>query len=42
MASQRRRKWSREDEVARAERAAAWVERVTGHDIVMRGRFWAA
>ena len=42
MASQRRKQWSREEEIAKVERAAAWVERITGHDVVRRGRFWAA
>ena len=42
LASQRRKEWSREEEIARGERSAAWVERITGHDVVRRGRFWAA
>ena len=42
LASQRRKQWSREEEIAKVERAAAWVERITGHDVVRRGRFWAA
>ena len=42
LASQRRKEWSREEEIARRERSAAWVERITGHDVVRRGRFWAA
>ena len=37
LASQRRK-----EEIAKGERSAAWVERITGHDVVRRGRFWAA
>lgn len=42
LASQRRQQWGREEERARQERSAAWLARITGHDVVRRGRFWAA
>ena len=41
LAAGRRQAWGREEERARGEREAAWVETVTGWDIVRRGRFWA-
>ena len=40
LAAGRRQAWGREEERARGEREAAWVETVTGRDIVRRGRFW--
>ena len=39
-ASQRREQWRREEEVARRDREAAWLERVSSRDILRRGRFW--
>ena len=39
-AAQRRRVWEQEEAQARLDRGAAWVARVTGRDIVRRGRFW--
>ena len=42
LAASRRQAWGREEERARAEREAAWVETVTGRDIVRRGRFWGS
>ena len=42
LAAGRRRAWGREEERARGEREAAWVETVTGRDIVRRGRFWGS
>ena len=41
LASKRRQVWQREEEMARVERSAAWLARVTGHNIVRRGRFWS-
>ena len=40
LAAQRRHQWSREEQRAKLEREAAWLERVQGHSIVNRGRFW--
>ena len=42
LASQRRQEWSRQEELAREERSAAWLAKVSGHDPVRRGRFWSA
>ena len=40
LASKRRQQWSREEHWAKLEREASWLERVQGHSIVNRGRFW--
>ena len=39
-ASGRRENWGREEEMARREREAAWLERTASRDIVRRGQFW--
>ena len=39
-AAGRRKEWSREEEKARLDREASWLERVTGQAIIQRGRFW--
>ena len=39
-ASHRREQWRREEEVARREREASWLERTSATDIHRRGRFW--
>ena len=40
LASKRRQQWSREEQRAKVEREAVWLERVQGTAIVNRGRFW--
>ena len=40
LAALRKPQWSREEQRAKLEREAAWLERVQGHSIVNRGRFW--
>ena len=42
LAGKRRQEWSREEAMAKEERSAAWLARITGHDIVRRGMFWSA
>ena len=42
LAWKRRQEWSREEAMAKEERSAAWLARITGHDIVRRGMFWSA
>ena len=42
LAGKRRQDWSREEAMAKEERSAAWLAKITGHDIVRRGRFWSA
>ena len=42
LAAGRRRAWGMEEESARGEREASWLEKVTGRDIVRRGRFWGS
>ena len=39
-AAGRRQVWGREEERARLDRQAAWLAKVTGQDIVRKGRFW--
>ena len=39
-ATNRREQWGREEEGARREREAAWLEKTSARDIVRRGRFW--
>ena len=39
-ATGRREQWGREEEMARRERGAAWLERTSSRDIVRRGQFW--
>ena len=39
-ATGRREQWGREEEAARREREAAWLERTDSRDIVRRGQFW--
>ena len=39
-ATGRRREWSREEERARLDREASWMEAVSGQVIIRRGRFW--
>ena len=39
-ATNRRGQWGREEEAARREREAAWLEKTWARDIVRRGRFW--
>ena len=39
-ATNRREQWGREEEAARREREAAWLEKTSARDIVRRGRFW--
>ena len=40
LASQRRQQWNREEESARRDREAAWLDKVSTGDIIRRGRFW--
>ena len=40
LASKRRQWWSREEEMAKLDREAAWLEKVQGQNILSRGRFW--
>ena len=40
LAKDRRQKWGREDEWARREREAAWLERVSAREVVTRGCLW--
>ena len=40
LASKRRQWWSREEEMAKVDREAAWLEKVQGQNIISRGRFW--
>ena len=40
LAAQRRHQWSRKGQGAKLEREATWLNRVQGHSIVIRGRFW--
>ena len=39
-ATGRREHWGREEEMARREREAAWLERTSSRDIVRRGQLW--
>ena len=39
-ATGRREHWGREEEMARREREAAWLERTSARDIVRRGQLW--
>ena len=39
-AGARRKEWSREEEMARLDREASWLERITGQAVIRRGRFW--
>ena len=39
-ATNRREHWGREEEAARREREAAWLERTSARDIVRRGQLW--
>ena len=39
-ATNRREHWGREEESARREREAAWLEKTSSRDIIRRGRFW--
>ena len=39
-ATERRGQWSREEQRAKQSRGAAWLLKVTGRDIIQRGRFW--
>ena len=39
-ATGRREQWGRDEEVARRERAASWLERTTSRDTLRRGQFW--
>ena len=39
-ATNRRVQWGREEESARREREAAWLEKTSARDIIRRGRFW--
>ena len=39
-ATNRREHWGREEEAARREREAAWLERTSARDIVRRGQHW--
>ena len=39
-ATNRREQWGREEESARREREAAWLEKTSARDIIRRGRFW--
>ena len=39
-ARERRSHWSRDEERSRRDREAAWLAKITGQDIVRRGRFW--
>ena len=36
----RREQWGMEEEMARREREASWLERTSSRDIVKRGQFW--
>ena len=38
--SRGRQVWGGEEERARLDRQAAWLAKVTGQEIVRRGRFW--
>ena len=40
LASKRRQQWGREEQWAKLEREASWLERVQGTGIINRGRFW--
>ena len=40
LAAQRRHQWSKEEQRAKLEREAAWLESVQGHGSMNRGRFW--
>ena len=40
LARGRRQQWRREEVMARQEREAAWLERVSAREAGMRGRFW--
>ena len=40
MASKRRQQWGREEQRAKLEREAVWLEQVQGNSIINRGRFW--
>ena len=40
LASKRRQWWSREEQMAKLDREAAWLEKVQGQNIISRGRFW--
>ena len=39
-AAGRRKGWSREEESARLDREASWLEKITGQAVIRRGRFW--
>ena len=40
LASQRRQNWVREENVARRDREALWLEKNSSREIIRRGRFW--
>ena len=42
LAGKRRQEWSREEAMAKEEKSAALLAKITGHDIVRRGMFWSA
>ena len=42
LASKRRQQWGREEDRARLDRETVWLGKMTGQNIVRKGRFWHA
>ena len=41
LASQRRQGWTREEEMARQDREALWLDNISSNSIIRKGRFWS-